>query len=171
MPRQLTSTCVWRLTPALVMALAERFGDPVDAYVNGSQTWLRDDGPGEIAIEWRLHPVAGYHKPDDIDVAQLYDDFTMMPMIMMEDLGFCPKGQIGPFIENTDLSITGELPMNTFGGMLSHGNSIGFGHLVEGARQVMGQAGPTQVANAEVVLIAGLGGPCIGSNTTLILGR
>jgi acetyl-CoA acetyltransferase len=107
----------------------------------------------------------------DIDVIEVYDDFTMMPMIMMEDLGFCPKGQIGPFIENTDLSITGELPMNTFGGMLSHGNTVGFGHLVEGARQVMGKAGPTQVANADVTLIAGLGGPCIGSNSTLILGR
>jgi acetyl-CoA acetyltransferase len=107
----------------------------------------------------------------DVDVIEMYDDFTMMPMIMMEDLGFCPKGQIGPFVADTDLSITGDLPLNTFGGMLSHGNSVGFGHLVEGARQVSGTAGPTQVANADVVLIAGLGGPCIGSNTTLILGR
>jgi acetyl-CoA acetyltransferase len=107
----------------------------------------------------------------DVDVIEVYDDFTMMPMIMMEDLGFCPKGEIGPFVESTDLSITGELPMNTFGGMLSHGNTVGFGHLVEGARQVMGKAGPTQVKNADVALIAGLGGPCIGSNTTLILGR
>lgn len=77
MPHQLTSTCVWRLTPALVMALDERFGEPVDAYVNGSQTWLRDDGPGDITIEWRLHPVAGYHKPDDIDVHEVFSSVAL----------------------------------------------------------------------------------------------
>lgn len=109
--------------------------------------------------------------PKDVDVVELYDDFTLMPMIMLEDMGFCPKGQCGPFVENTDLSITGTLPTNTFGGMLSHGNTVGFGHLVEGARQVMGQAGPTQVADAEVALVAGLGGHGFTSNTTLLLGR
>ena len=109
--------------------------------------------------------------PKDVDVVELYDDFTMMPMIMMEDLGFCPKGQCGPFVENTDLGITGDLPTNTFGGMLSHGNTVGFGHLVEGARQVMGQAGPTQVPDADVALVAGLGGIGFSSNATVILGR
>jgi hypothetical protein len=59
----LVPTCVWRATPALVVALDDRFGEPVDAYVNGAQTWLRDDGPGGITIEWRLHPVAGYRRP------------------------------------------------------------------------------------------------------------
>jgi hypothetical protein len=68
----LTPTAVWRLTPALVLALDERFGEPVDAYVNGSQTWLRDDGPGGVTIEWRLHPVAGYRKPDDVDVYEVF---------------------------------------------------------------------------------------------------
>lgn len=55
------------------MALDERFGEPVDAYVNGSQTWLRDDGPGGGAIEWRLHPVPGYQRPDGVDT---YDVFA-----------------------------------------------------------------------------------------------
>jgi acetyl-CoA acetyltransferase len=109
--------------------------------------------------------------PKDVDVIQLYDDFTLMPMIMIEDLGFCPKGQCGPFVADTDLSITGDLPTNTFGGMLSHGNSVGFGHVIEGARQVMGVAGPTQVADAEIALVAGLGGLSFSSNATLILGR
>ncbi len=62
----LVPTCVWRVSPALVAALDERFGDPVDAYVNGSQTWLRDDGPNREAIEWRLHPVPGYQAPADV---------------------------------------------------------------------------------------------------------
>ncbi len=60
----LTPTCVWRLTPELVRALDDRFGDPLDAYVNGSQVWIRDDGPGGTALEWRLHPAADYRRPD-----------------------------------------------------------------------------------------------------------
>jgi hypothetical protein len=63
----LVPACVWRISADLVAALDARFGDPVDAYVNGSQTWLRDDGPGDIAIEWRLHPVAGYQRPVAIE--------------------------------------------------------------------------------------------------------
>jgi hypothetical protein len=57
------STALWRITPALVLALDERLGPPVDSYVNGSQTWLTDDGPGDVTLEWRLHPVAGYRIP------------------------------------------------------------------------------------------------------------
>ena len=59
----LTPTAVWRATPQLIVALDERFGEPVDAYVNGSQVWLREDGPGSAVIEWRLHPVANYRRP------------------------------------------------------------------------------------------------------------
>jgi hypothetical protein len=47
----------------LVVALDSRFGEPIDAYVNGSQVWLREDGPGGMTIEWRLHPIAGYRLP------------------------------------------------------------------------------------------------------------
>lgn len=60
---RLVPTCVWRISPALVVALDERFGEPVDAYVNGSQVWIRDDGPAGITLEWRLHPVAGFRRP------------------------------------------------------------------------------------------------------------
>src|SRR4051794_23216946 len=59
-----TATCVWRVDPALVLALDERLGAPVDSYLNGSQTWLADVGPGEVALEFRLHPVAGYRLPE-----------------------------------------------------------------------------------------------------------
>ena len=69
---RLTPTCVWRISPAVVLALQERFGDPVDVYVNGSQVWLRDDGPGGVTVEWRLHPVADYERPDGVDT---YDVF------------------------------------------------------------------------------------------------
>jgi hypothetical protein len=63
---------VWRVTTAVVIALDERFGEPVDAYVNGSQTWIRDDGPGATTIEWRLHPVAGYRRPDGVDTYEVF---------------------------------------------------------------------------------------------------
>ena len=69
---RLVPTCVWRATPELVVALEQRFGEPVDAYVNGSQVWLRDDGPGGAAVEWRLHPVAGYARPEGIDVHDVF---------------------------------------------------------------------------------------------------
>jgi hypothetical protein len=63
---------VWRATPALIIALDERFGEPTDAYVNGSQTWLRDDGPGGATLEWRLHPVAAYQRPDGLDTYEVF---------------------------------------------------------------------------------------------------
>jgi hypothetical protein len=68
----LTPTCVWRATPDLVVALDDRFGEPVDAYVNGSQVWLRDDGPGGMTIEWRLHPAPGYRRPTSIDTYEVF---------------------------------------------------------------------------------------------------
>ena len=68
----LVPCCVWRATPALVIALDDRFGEPVDAYVNGSQVWIRDDGPGGAALEWRLHPVAAYRRPADLDTHEVF---------------------------------------------------------------------------------------------------
>ena len=73
----LVPTCVWRTTPALVLALDEHFGDPIDAYVNGSQVWLRDDGPEAIALEWRLHPVAGYVRPADVGTHEVFPSVAL----------------------------------------------------------------------------------------------
>ena len=69
----LVPTCVWRLTPALLLALDERFGMPDDAYVNGSQVWLRDEGEPEIGLEWRLHPVPGFVRPKGIGTYEMLD--------------------------------------------------------------------------------------------------
>ncbi|HUP86487.1 MAG TPA: hypothetical protein VM143_12535 [Acidimicrobiales bacterium] len=68
------ATCVWRISDPLIAALDERFGDPVDAYVNGSQTWLLENGPGDIVVEWRLHPVPGYERPPTLGT---YDVFPV----------------------------------------------------------------------------------------------
>src|SRR5918998_269187 len=70
-------TCVWRVSPELVVALDERFGEPVDAYVNGSQVWLRDDGPGGTTIEWRLHPVPGYTRPAGCSTYDLFPQVAL----------------------------------------------------------------------------------------------
>ena len=69
----LVPSCVWRIRPEVVLALDERFGEPVDAYVNGSQVWLRDDGPGGMALEWRLHPVAGFRRPGSVGTYELFE--------------------------------------------------------------------------------------------------
>jgi len=68
-----TPTCVWLASPALIVALDHRFGEPVDTYVNGSQVWLRPDGPHEITIEWRLHPVAGYRRPPGVGTNEVFE--------------------------------------------------------------------------------------------------
>lgn len=68
----LVPTTVWRITPDLVVALDERFGEPLDAYVNGSQVWLRDDGPNGLTIEWRLHPVGGYERPRGLETDAVF---------------------------------------------------------------------------------------------------
>ena len=70
------ATTVWRISPELVEALDAQLGPPVDGYANGTQTWLTDSGPGGITLEWRLHPVAGYHAPDGIGPYELWDEVT-----------------------------------------------------------------------------------------------
>ena len=67
-----TATTVWRIRREVVAALDEQFGDPVDAYVNGSQTWLVENGPNGIVLEWRLHPVANYQRPRGVDTYAVF---------------------------------------------------------------------------------------------------
>ncbi len=69
----MTPACVWRVSAELILALDRVFGEPVDAYVNGSQVWLRPDGPGGITIEWRLHPVAGYRRPPGVGTHEVFE--------------------------------------------------------------------------------------------------
>jgi len=69
--------CVWRISAELIVALDARFGEPVDAYVNGSQTWLRDDGPTGETLEWRLHPVPGYQRPDGLGTYEVFGSVAL----------------------------------------------------------------------------------------------
>src|SRR4029079_13149915 len=89
-------------------------------------------------------------KPEDIDTCQICDAFTPMVLLTLEGLGFCKKGEGGPFVEDGKLRIGGELPTNTDGGGLSHCHPgmRGMFLLVEGARQLRGECGPRQVPDA-----------------------
>jgi hypothetical protein len=69
---RLVAAALWRARPEVIVALDDRFGEPVDAYVNGSQVWLRDDGPGGETLEWRLHPVADYHRPPGVGTYEVF---------------------------------------------------------------------------------------------------
>jgi hypothetical protein len=70
---QLVATTVWTISPELVVRLDAAFGSPVDSYVNGSQVWLTDDGPGEVTLEWRLHPATGYRLPRGVSHYDLFE--------------------------------------------------------------------------------------------------
>ncbi len=99
-------------------------------------------------------------KPDDFDTLQLYDSFTITILLLIEDLGFCAKGEGGPFVETGVLRKGGRLPLNTDGGGLSacHPGMRGIFLLIESARQLRGEAGDAQVPDARLALACGSGG-------------
>ena len=98
--------------------------------------------------------------PGDVDVVQTYDDYPVIVMMQLEDLGFCGKGEAAAFVRAHDLTAGGDFPHNTSGGQLSVGQAgAAGGHLgvVEALRQVTGQALGVQVAGAERALVSGFG--------------
>jgi len=120
----------------------------------------------------RAYRMAGLG-PQDVDVAQIYDCFTPVVLIELEDLGFCAKGEAGAFVAAGETDLGGMLPMNTHGGMLSHchpGNPGAMFSLTEAVSQLRRQAGDRQVKDAEIALVHGQGG-IMSSHATLILGR
>ena len=108
--------------------------------------------------------------PKDIDVAQMYDAFTITPLIALEDLGFCPKGEGGPFCASGAIGPDGEIPINTDGGGLSsnHPGKRGVFALIEGIRQLRGEGPGVQVSDCELSLVHGVGG-FFSSSATMIL--
>ncbi|MYK81119.1 MAG: thiolase family protein, partial [Gammaproteobacteria bacterium] len=99
--------------------------------------------------------------------------FTPVVLIELEDLGFCGRGEAGAFVAEGHTRLGGSLPMNTHGGLLSHshpGNPGAMFALTEAVRQLRGEAGERQVANAETALIHAQGG-ILSSHCTAILGR
>ena len=110
-------------------------------------------------------------KPSDIDVAMLYDAFTINTILFLEDLGFCPKGEGGHFVENGAIAPGGTFAVNTNGGGLSycHPGMYGLFLLIEAARQIRGECGDRQVPQCAHALAHGNGG-VLSSQATVILG-
>ena len=104
----------------------------------------------------------------DIDFAELYDCFTISLLVQLEDLGFCARGEAPALVRERGIGVHGGLPVNTHGGLLAHSYLLGVEHVLEAVRQLRGQAGAAQVANAEIGLVGGWSIPDYG---VLLLGR
>ena len=168
---------------AFIMTTAERAADLAQppVYVLGAaggQThW-------NISPADRLHDVAPARRRgprrsagagvthDDVDMLMFYDSFTITCLILLESIGFVPKGEGGPFVAEGHLKRGGKWPLNTDGGGLSscHPGMRGIFLIIEAVRQLRGQGGEAQVPDCEVALCAGSGGwlSCIGVN---VLGK
>jgi acetyl-CoA acetyltransferase len=141
--------------------------DAVGTALRGRPSWDQWDDLTSMAAR-----DAGAHlwertdlKPSDVDVAQLYDGFSFLAMAWLEALGFCGKGESGPFIEGgSRIALDGELPLNTAGGQLSAGRLHGFGLIHEACVQLRGEGGDRQVSrDVEVAVVANGGGPKAGA--------
>ncbi len=167
---------------ALVVTSAERARDlrrpPVlvsAAAWGGGQSHL-SGGPSDptvtaaAALAPRLYGQAGLG-PADVDVAQLYDCFTYSVIVQLEDYGFCPKGEGGPYVASGATALGGPLPVNTHGGFLSEGYVHGVNHIAEAVSQLRGDAGDRQVPGAEVALSTAQPGYVLPATSALILRR
>jgi acetyl-CoA acetyltransferase len=167
---------------AIIMTSAERARDfktkPVYLLGTGeghshehiSQAQSLTTSAAKVAGE-RAFAMAGL-TPKDIDVAELYDCFTPVVIIELEDLGFCPKGEGGRFVEGGRIELGGELPINTHGGLLSHchpGHPGSIFSITEAVRQLRGECGPRQVAGAKISLVHAQGG-IMSTHCTAIFG-
>jgi acetyl-CoA acetyltransferase len=110
---------------------------------------------------------------DEIDVAGIYDSFTITVLVQLEDLGFCGRGEAGAWIAEDNMDLGGSMPVNTHGGLLSYahpGACSGMLHYIEVIRQLRGEAGPSQVEGAETALVSTAS--AVASNFSVtILGR
>jgi acetyl-CoA acetyltransferase len=136
--------------------------EAVGSALRGRASWDQWEDMTETAAA-----AAGAHmwsrtslKPSDVDVAGLYDGFTVLTLFWLEGLGFCGKGDSGPFVEGgTRIALDGELPLATGGGQLSAGRLHAFGHLHEVCLQLRGEAAGRQVPGAEVGAVSAGAGP------------
>lgn len=166
---------------AVVVTTAERARDlksvpvTISGAVWGSGQMLvsnqRDFVPSASAsASQRLWAQAGVG-PDEVDVAELYDAFTPLVLVQLEDYGFCAPGEAGAFVRAGETGLGGRLPVNTHGGHLSAGYVHGLNHLEEAVRQLRHECGERQVEGAEVALSTGQSGYVAGNTSALVLRR
>ena len=143
-----------RKRPVSILGLGEGHGAPPT-----SITQKRDltEIEGLKSAGARAFAMAGL-TPKDIDCAQIYDGFSWIVLASLEALGFCAKGEGGPFVEDGRIELGGALPVNTSGGLLSEGHCSGANLVSEAVRQLRGEVEPArQVAHCERVLVTGEG--------------
>ena len=153
---------------AIVVSAAETASDlraPVRieamaGVVEGRPLWDQWEDMGQVsygaaAAMWARTDL----RPGDVDVAELYDGFTIEAVWWLEAMGFCGTGEAGAFVDGGKrIGLGGELPLNTWGGQLSGGRlHAGFGHVAEAVRQLRGEAGDRQVAGAQVAAVSNAG--------------
>ncbi len=153
-----------RKKPVHVMGGAEDY--TFRGYVDTGHEWLRSGAEYTGAQSLRIAGLT--HR--DLDVIEIYDCFTITVVRMLEDLGFCKRGEGGAFVSDGKLRPGGSLPLNTHGGGLSWGHNFsGLAHAIEAVRQLRGECGERQVAGAKTSLVHSQGGP-LAMHSTVILG-
>jgi acetyl-CoA acetyltransferase len=135
---------------------------------NAGRTDLIPSAARELAP--RLYASAGI-SPGQVDIAELYDAFTFLVPLQLEDYGLVPATEVGPFILDGGTGPGGRLPVNTHGGHLSEGYVHGLNHVAEAVVQLRGAAGDRQVPGAAVALVSGQPGYVGGAASALILRR
>ena len=146
--------------PVYILGFGERDNPHYGAKTHSNALIMGISESGKTAME-----MAGVRQ-QDVNFLQLYDDYIVIVLMQIEDLGFCAKGDMGYF-DRTDFTINGQLPIQTGGGMINCGQPSmtgGLLHVIEGARQLRGEGGARQVKNAQVGLVSGLGGVPYGRN-------
>jgi len=135
---------------------------------DGEYSSLREDYLATAAVHSapRAFAMAGI-EPADVDFVALYDNFTALVIQQLEDMGFCARGEGGPFVEGGRIELGGALPVNPSGGQLAQAFVFSVNHVVEAVRQLRGDAGARQVADAEVGVVTGYTG---AQHATLVLG-
>lgn len=147
-------------------------GHCADAYHLGDRDLAETDSLREAAN--KAYKMAGVKNPiRDIDVAEVYDAFSYQELMWLEGLGFCKKGEGGKLIDEGVTEMSGELPVNPSGGVLSaHAVLVaGLVRIAEAALQIRGDAGKRQLPNVNMALAHGVDGPCGQSHCVWVLGR
>lgn len=144
-----------RHPPVYIMASANggmgRWGPAIFTYFQQPDEYFASSGHRPVAK--RMYEMAGI-TPDDVDVALLYDHFSPLVLMQLEDYGFCGIGESGPFVAEGNIRLGGKIPVNTHGGHLSEAYVIGMTHVREAVEQLRGVA-VNQVPGAEVALVTG----------------
>ncbi len=163
----------------VIVSAAETAGDlrrppvrieAVGSALHGRNSWDQFDdlttmaARDAAAMMWERSDLT----PADVDVVEAYDGFSFITLCWLEALGFCGRGEGGPFIEGGHrIARDGELPLNTQGGQLSAGRLHGYGFLHEACTQLWGEAGERQVGGEPEVAVAAAGGGPLAASLVL----